>query len=133
MEPAHDVELARRHAARLLRLVVDLLQRPGVRALLLRHAGERAEHAGVPKHADVRRVDVLIGGEEHAIAVPPGVGDLGQAAQAEQVGRRIEAKTVGGVQPDAGEHFLGDGWRSGSLSWKAAIAVGHAISLGERG
>ena len=55
VQPADDVELAGGHAARLLGLVEHLLQRAGVGALLLRHPGEGAEHAGVPEDADVGR------------------------------------------------------------------------------
>jgi hypothetical protein len=49
--------------------VEHLFERSGVRAVLLRNPRERAERAGIPQDADVRRIDVLIGGEEYAIAV----------------------------------------------------------------
>ncbi len=108
MQPAHDVELARRHAPRLLRLVEDLLQRAGVGALLLRHPGERAEDAGVPEDADVGGIDVLIGGEEDPVAVPAPVGVVGQGSQTEQVGGRVQSETVCRRESLARLHLFGD-------------------------
>jgi len=46
-----------------------------------------AEDAGVPQNADVGRIDVLIRREVDAVAVPPPVGEIGEAADRQQVGR----------------------------------------------
>ncbi len=70
VQPAHDVEFAGRRALGARRLRQHLVERAGVGALLLRHPREGAEHARVAQHADVGGVDVLVGGEEDALAVP---------------------------------------------------------------
>ncbi len=132
MKAAHDVELARRHPARLLRLVVHLLERPRVRTLFLRHPGERAEHAGVPEDADVGRIDVLVGREQDAVAVPARVGEVRQAAEPEEIGRSVERHAVRGVQPLAGKHLVGERVEGRVSQLEGGNAVGHAISLGER-
>ena len=92
MQPTDDMELARRHAPGLLRLVKHLVERTRVGAFLLRHPGEGAEDAGVPQDADVGGIDVLIGGEEHPVAVAAPVGVVGQGAESEQVGRWHRAR-----------------------------------------
>jgi hypothetical protein len=132
MQPADDVELARRHAARLLGLLEDLLQRPGVGPLLLRHAREGAEDAGVPQDADVGGIDVLIGGEEHAIAVPPAVGVVRQAAQPQEIGRRVERARIGRVQPFPPQHLFADRPQGGIAQPGEVELTGHPISLGRR-
>ena len=69
VEAADDVELARQAVARGRRFREHLLERVAIRAVFLRKARVRAEHARLAQDADVRRVDVLVGGERDAIAV----------------------------------------------------------------
>ena len=80
--------------ARRLGLGQHLLQRVAIRALFLRQARVRAEHAGLPQDADVRRIDVLVGGEGDAVAVLRAVHRVGQCAEAEQVRRAEERDAV---------------------------------------
>ena len=87
MQAPHDVKLARRIFPRRVGLGEDLLEASRVGAVLLRHAREGAKDAGVAQDADVGRIDVLIRCEVDAVAVLPSVGEIGEAADAQQVGR----------------------------------------------
>ena len=129
MQPTDDVELAGGHAARLLGLVEHFVQRAGVGALLLRHPREGAEHAGVPEDADVGRIDVLVGGEEHPVAVPAPVGGVGESPEAEQVGRLVERNALRGRKALTRRHLLGDGAQLGVAQAHLGGGTGHAISL----
>jgi len=83
------VELLGQAGGRRLRLGVHLIQSIVVSALFLRQPGERAEDAGLPQIADVRRVYVLIGGEGDHVAVLTTVGIVGEHPHSEQI-RRCE-------------------------------------------
>src|ERR1700752_845574 len=91
MEPAHDVELARRILAGGVGLGKDFLEAARIRAVFLRHARERAEHARVAQDANVGRIDVLVRREVYAAAVPALVGGKwGGGPARTQEGRRDE-------------------------------------------
>ncbi len=106
VEAAHDVELA--HVVVRGGLGERLLHRVAIGALFLGQAGVGAEDARLAQDADVRRVDVLVGGKVHAIAVSRAVGRVGEHAEAVQVGRGEERGGVGGVEPLTALHALGD-------------------------
>src|SRR3989449_8401945 len=84
MQPAHDVELAGRVVARRVRFGEDLVEAARVGTIFPRHARERAEHAGVAQHANVRRVEMLVRGEEHAVAVAAAVREVAEPADGEE-------------------------------------------------
>src|SRR5216110_2328885 len=87
MQPTDDVKLARRIVARRIRLGEHLLQAARVGAVFFGHARKRTEHAGVAKDADVGRIDVLVGGKVHAIAIAPSVREVREVAEGEQIVR----------------------------------------------
>src|SRR6266699_1513084 len=109
MQAPHDVELARRVVARRVGLGEDLVETPGIRALLLRHAREGAEDARVAQHAHVRGVDVLIRGEAHTVAVAPAVHLIGKPPDGEQVVRVEQRERVVARQPLAALDLVRDG------------------------
>src|SRR5678809_127521 len=82
IEPADDVELAGQRAIGGGRFLPDLLHGVAVRALLFGESRVRAEDARLPQDADVGRVDVLIGGEHHPVAVLGAVYRVGEMADA---------------------------------------------------
>src|SRR5260370_26202547 len=84
VQTANDVELARRIVARGIRLDEHFLQAARVRAVFFGHPGERTEHAGIAKNADVGRIDVLICGKIDSMAVTPSVGELGDVSEGEK-------------------------------------------------
>ena len=129
MQPADDVELAGRHPPSLVRFREDLLERPGIRPVLLGHPGERAEHAGVAENADVGRIDVLVGGEEDPVAVAAPVGRIGEEAESEQVGGPVERHTLGGVQALPCLHLCGDRVEGRVAKAGQVDLTGHRISL----
>ena len=113
MQPADDVEFAGWGAAGLLGLLIDLRQRAGIGIRFFRGPRERTEHAGVPQHADVGRIEVLVGGEEDPVAVNPLIGERGELTQTQDIGGVVESDPLGGVEPLARQHFLGDRPESG--------------------
>jgi hypothetical protein len=78
METSYDMELPRGAALRLARFLEHFLEGPGIGTVLLLQARKGAEDAGLPEHADVGRVKVLIGREKHPVTVPPLVGPVSQ-------------------------------------------------------
>jgi hypothetical protein len=129
VQTTDDVELPGGHPARLLGLVEHLLQRASVGAVLLRHPRKGAEHARVPENADIGRIDVLIGGEEHPVAVPPPVGEIRQGAKAEQIGGLVKSDPVGAGEALARAHLVGDGNQTGIAQARCSDGTGHPISL----
>jgi hypothetical protein len=129
VQPADDVELPGGHPASLLRLVEHLLEGAGIGALFLRHAGERAERAGLPQHAQVRWIDVLIGGEEHPVAVGPAIREIRESPQSEKIGSRVERHPIDRREPLARRHLVGDGAELGVAQAGSIDDAGHAISL----
>jgi hypothetical protein len=75
---------------------------------------------------------MLVGREEHPIPVVPVVGELGQDAQAEQVGRGIQRQTLIRAQALAGGHLRGDGVQQGVTEARQIDPDRHRISLEER-
>ena len=89
VETADDMELLSQ-PVRLLGFGVDLLERVVISAFFLRQPRKGTEYASLPQITDVGRIDVLIGGEGHDIAVPTAVGVIGKHADPQQIGRREE-------------------------------------------
>src|SRR5207245_11107406 len=87
----------------------DPCQAAGVGAHLLRHACEGAEHARVAQYADVRGVEMLVGGEEHAIAVATAVREIAEPADGEEIVGLEERQPVVARQPLTALDLLGDG------------------------
>src|SRR5258706_2831672 len=87
MQPADDVKLARRIVARGVRFREYFVEAPGVGAVLFRHPRERTEHARVAQNADVRRIDVLVCGKVHSVAIASSVCEVREVAEGEQVVR----------------------------------------------
>src|SRR2546425_5048793 len=112
MQPAHDVELAGRVVARRVRFGEDLVEAAGVGTIFPRHARERAEHAGVAQHANVRRVEMLVRREEHAVAVAAAVREVAEPADGEEVVGLEQGQPVVARQPLAALDLLGDGLES---------------------
>src|SRR5712691_2448221 len=113
MQAADDVELARGVVAGGVGLGEHVVERAGVGARLRRHARERAEHARVTQHADVGGVDVLVGGEVDAVAVVAAVGEVGEAADREEVGRVEQRQRVVPGQPLAALDLVSEGSECG--------------------
>ena len=109
MQAADDVKLAGRVFARCIRLGEDFIQTARIRAIFLRHARKRAEHARIAQDADVRRVDVLIGGEIDTVAVLATVRDVCQATDGQQVGGCKKREAILAREPLAAFHFRGNG------------------------
>src|SRR6266550_3032654 len=99
MQPADDVELARRIVARGVRFREYFVEAARVGAVFFRHPGERTEHAGVAQNADIRRIDVLVGGKVHAVAIAPRVGEVREVAEGEQVVRGKQREAVLACEP----------------------------------
>src|SRR6266566_2223748 len=99
MQPADDVKLARRVVARGVRFREYFLEAPRVGAVFLRHPGERTEHAGVAQNADIRRIDVLVCGKVHAVAVAPSVCEVREVAEGEQVVRGKQREAILACEP----------------------------------
>src|SRR6266566_5420895 len=108
MQAAHDVKLTGRIVPRRVCLGEHFLQTPRVRAVLFRHAREGAEHAGVAQDADVGRIDVLIGREVDAVAVLPAIGEIGEAADRQQVARCKKREAILARESLAAFDLLGD-------------------------
>src|SRR5260221_9237012 len=87
MQPAHDVKLARGIVPRRVRLGEDLFETARVGAVFFRHPRERTEHARVAQNADVRRIDVLVCGKVHSVAIASSVCEVREVAEGEQVVR----------------------------------------------
>ncbi len=109
VQTAHDVELARRIVARGIRLDEHFLQAARVRAVFFGHPGERTEHAGIAKNADVGRIDVLICGKIDSMAVTPSVGEVGEVAEGEKVVRCEKREAILARESLAPFHFSGNG------------------------
>ncbi len=109
MQPADDVKLPRRIVARGVRFREYFLEAPRVGAVFFRHPGERTEHAGVAQNADVRRIDVLIGGEGDAVAVPAPVGEVRETPERQQVVRCKKREAILARQSLALFYFRRDG------------------------
>ena len=99
VQPADDVELARRVIVRGVRFGEHLLEAAGVGALFPRHPRERAEHARVAQDADVGRVDVLVRGEVDAVAVAAPVGQVAEAADGEEIAGVEEGEPIVAGEP----------------------------------
>ena len=105
VQSADDMEFAGRVLARRVRLGEHLLQAARVVAVFLGHPRERAEHAGVAQDADVGGIDVLVRGEVHAVAVAPGVGEVREVAEGEQIVRCEKREAILARQPFASLDF----------------------------
>jgi hypothetical protein len=123
IESPHDVELA--HVGIRPCLGVHLVHGVAVGAAFLWQTCVRAEHARLAQDADVRGVDVLVGGEVDAGAVSRAVRRIGEQANAQQIGRPEQRRAVGGGEALASLHFLGNGAQDG-------IAHASRIDLGYR-
>ena len=76
---------------------------------------------------------MLIGGEEHPVAIAATVGRISQCAEAEKVGRSVEGEAVRRSEPLACQNLLGDRLERGVLEAGAIELAGHRISFGGRG
>ena len=94
--------------SRVCRFGVDLLHRVAVRAVFFRQPRVRAEDAGLPQDADVRRIDVLVRGERDAVAVLRAIDRVGHVAEADQVGAGEQRDAVFRRQPLAALDLVGD-------------------------
>src|SRR5574341_200818 len=101
MQAAHDVKLARGIFARRAGFGEDFLQAAGVGAVFLRHARERAEHAGIAQDADVGRIDVLVRRKVDTAAVTPLIGEVREPADGEEVGRSKKREAILAREPFA--------------------------------
>src|SRR5579859_4801740 len=108
MQAAHDMEFARRVIPRGVGFGEHFFQTPRVGAVFLRHPREGAEDAGVAQNADVGRIDVLVRREVDAVAVPPPVGEIGEAADRQQVRRCKKREAILARQSLAAFDLVGD-------------------------
>ena len=75
---------------------------------------------------------MLVGREQHPVAVAPRVRVVGQSPEAEQIGSGVQREAVGRFEPCAGQDLLGGGEEALVSQLKEVRPLGHAISLGER-
>src|SRR6266850_3200838 len=108
MQSTHDMELTRWIVPRRVRFGEDLVQAAGVGAVFFRHAREGAEDAGVPQNADVGRIDVLVCGEVHSVAIASSVGEVREVAEGEQVVRCKKREAILARQSLAAFDLFGD-------------------------
>jgi hypothetical protein len=80
------VELLRQPILRLHRLGHHLIHGVAIGAILLGETGVAAEDAGLPQHADIGGIDVLVGGEGDHAAVLRLVDGVGHGPHAQQIG-----------------------------------------------
>src|SRR5207245_2995623 len=108
MQATDNVELAGWIVARGIGLGEHLVQAARVRAVFFRHPREGAEHAGVAQDADIRRIDVLIGGEVDALAVLAHVRKVREATDGQEVVRCKKREAILARQPLAAFDLVGD-------------------------
>jgi hypothetical protein len=72
---------------------------------------------------------VLIGGKEDPVAVAALVGEIGQHAEPQQVGRGVKRQPVIPVQSHAGQDFLGDRAQHRVTETRQVEPTRHRISL----
>src|SRR5437660_4535945 len=123
MEPAHDVKLARRVVARRVGFREYFLEAPRVGAVFFRHPGERTEHAGVAQNADVRRIDVLVGGEVDAVAIAPSVCEVREVAEGEQVVRGKQREAILAGEPLAAFDLGRNGCEGHATLFTASVTL----------
>ena len=85
-----------------------LIERVAIRAFFLRQARVRAEDAGLPQDADVRRIDVLVRRERDAVAVLRAVHRVGQWPRPRRSGVSKSATPSAGDEPLAALDLVGD-------------------------
>jgi hypothetical protein len=76
---------------------------------------------------------VLIGGEEDPVAIAAPVREIGQDAEAEEIGRRVQGDALLGGQALTSFDFLRNGPERGVLQAGGIELAGHRISLENRG
>ena len=106
IETADDVELFRQAICRRLRLGVHLIERVVISTLFLGETREGAEHAGFAQIADVGRIDVLVGGESHDVAMLATIGVVGEHAKPEQIRRRKKQLRIAMRQSSVGRDLF---------------------------
>ena len=131
VEPTNDVELAGHATGRALGFRIHLLHRVAVRAVLLWQARIGAEDARLPKDADVRGIDVLIGRKGDAIAMPGAVRSVSHCAKSKQIGSAKERNAVVHGEALACDHLVGDGKqrRVGNACAIERDGEGHCATL----
>ena len=117
-------------AVGLVRLGEHLLQRVAVGAVLLGQPGVGAEHARLAEDADVGGVDVLVGGEHHAVAVQRAVTCVSEGSEPEQIGRAEKGQPVVRGEPRALLHLIGDGQQRAIGD---AVAIDDEVGVGWHG
>ena len=106
VEAADDVKLARHAVRGLRRLREHLLDGIAIRALFLRQARVAAEDAGLPQHAHVGRIDVLVRRERHHVAMLRPIHRVRQVSHAENIGCPEQRDGIGGTEALAAPHLL---------------------------
>ena len=108
IQPADDVKLLRQSIACWFRFREHLLQRVPIRAVFLGQTRVATEDTGLPQHAHVRGIDVLVRGERHAVAVLRAIHCVSERSNTEQIGRVEQGQGVRIIQPLASTELFGD-------------------------
>ena len=85
VEPPDDVKLPCHGAVCRCRFGVHLFHGVPVGALFFRQPRVRAEDTRLAKRADIRRIDVMVRGERHAMTVLSAIDGVGHVADTEEV------------------------------------------------
>src|SRR4051812_34312292 len=94
MQAADNVKLARRVVACRIGFGEYFFEAARIRAVFFGHARKRTEDAGVAQDADVGRIDVLVGGKVHSMAIAPSVCEVREVAEGEQIARCKKRETI---------------------------------------
>src|SRR5207237_4604660 len=106
VEAADDVELLRQTVGSGVSLRIYLIERVVISTLFLGETREGAEHAGFAQIADVGRIDVLVGGESHDVAMLATIGVVGEHAKPEQIRRRKKQLRIAMRQSSVGRDLF---------------------------
>jgi len=102
------VELPRQPRRRGLGFGEHLVEGVVIGSLFLGQTRERAKRTVLPQVADVRRIDVLVGGEGHHVAVLAAIRVVGEQSDAQQIGSREQQLGVLVGEPGLGGNFFAD-------------------------
>ncbi len=106
VQATDDMEFAREAVLRVIGFRHHLVERIAIRAFLFRQSRIRAEDTCLPQDAHVRGIDVLVGGECDAIAIPRSIGRVRKAAEPEQIRSAEEQRALVVGQPRATLHLV---------------------------
>jgi hypothetical protein len=75
---------------------------------------------------------VLVGREEHPVAISPPVGEVGQGAQPDEVRGAVEGEALGRCEARAALDLVGDRVQQRVAHARSIELAGHRISLADR-